>query len=321
MKRLFCTATITALMLATLGCSSQNFAVSSENQEFGTKVNYNTEVDVLVVIDTSPSMAKHQEALADQMPALVAALDRTKLDYRVAVTTMDLGGGTANGKFVGTPAVLPFYTSNLGQVLANRVRLGENGGLEEGLGAMYAALTSPNIDGPNAGFLRQNALLSVIFLSNEEDHSSSRDYETFLNGLKPALPSGARSWIANFIGVLPGDTSCQTSDWGYFSPGSKYKALADASGGRSENICTGSLSSAVSNIRKRIMEIITEYSLGDRTANESTIKVYLNGELVPKDDVNGWTFVESRNTIIFHGSYLPLVGSLIRVDFKPKEIQ
>lgn len=315
-----------ALALSVSGCAGQKFGLQDEAQTFGHKVEYNTEVDVLLVIDNSGSMAQHQSQLAAQMPDFVAALDRTRLDYRIAVTTMDVGNGGAGGRFIsgpnGAPAVLPFWHPNLGEVLANRIRVGETGStVERGLHAMKASLTAPNIDFENAGFLRKNSLLSVIFLTNEEDESAPEDYAGFLDALKPPLKTGERSWVANFIGVLPNDNSCNTARWNYRDPGMKYISLAEASGGRVASICTADLRLAVDKIKARIIEIVTEYSLGERKANADTIKVYINGQLLAEDSVNGWSYNDDRNSIIFHGTGVPEPGSTIHVDFTPEGIK
>ncbi len=328
-KRTWKAAASAALVPAAVvisACSGQKFGLQPESQTFGHKVEYNTEVDVLLVIDTSGSMGQHQEQLAQQMPSFVAALDRTRLDYRVAVTTMDMGNGGAKGRFISgpgsAPPVLPFSHPGLGSVLASRVRLGETGStVERGLQAMKAALTAPNNEGANAGFLRKDSLLSVIFLTNEEDESAEEDYAAFLNGLKPPLSSGERSWVANFIGVMPNDSGCNTAQWNYRDPGLRYIRLAQESGGRSESICSADLRLAVEKIKARIIEIVTEYSLGDRKANETTIKVYVDGILLPEDPTNGWTYNEDRNSITFHGAGVPAPGSTIHVDFTPEGVK
>lgn len=317
---------IATVPLLITGCSSQKFSLEPESQTFGHKVEYNTEVDVLLVIDTSGSMARHQEQLAAQIPSFIAALDRTRLDYRIAVTSMDMGNGGAKGKFIAgpgnAPAVLPFHHPGLASVLANRVRLGETGStVERGLEAMKAALTRPNLDYDNSGFLRENSLLAVVFLSNENDESAPADYVGFLDALKPMLATGERSWISHFIGVLPNDTSCNTATWNYRDPGTKYIELATASGGRAESICSADLRVAVDKIKARIIEIVTEYSLGERKANESTIKVYINGHLLEPNPVDGWTYNAGRNSIVFHGAGVPLPGSTIHVDFTPEGIK
>lgn len=324
-------ALVTAGLLAvsSASCSGQKFALSSESQEFGQKVTYNTEVDILWVIDTSSSMDKHQDLMAAQMGAFVSGLQDTKLNYHMAVTTMDMGSSTgAKGKFIaapGTPLILNNRTSNVTNILAQRVRAGASGSsVERGLEAMKAALSSPlaSSSGYNAGFLRQNALLVVIFLSNEDDQSSgsASDYASWLDSVRPPLEvSGERSWLTHFMGVTSGDASCKTSQWdqaGYSEVGSKYIALANESGGAVEPICDADFRRALTNVKARILEIMTEYKL-DRVPNLSTLTIYVNGVKIAQNADNGWTYHSDTNSVRFHGTAVPNAEATIRIDYDP----
>jgi hypothetical protein len=313
---------IIAVLAAQLvtGCNQQQFSLPSESQNFGEKITYSKEVDVLWVIDTSGSMGEHQGLLAAQVGTFVESLNATGLDYHMAVTTMDMSATGLKGHLLakdGTPAVLTPATPNLVSVLSERLQPGEDGSpIERGQEAMKAALTMTSAGQANQGFLRDNALLVVIFLTNEEDESAQTDYAAYLDQLKPALKTGERSWIAHFMGVIHNETNCQTAKWGYSSPGTRYMRLAKASGGASESICDADLRRALTNVKIRVIEIATEYALsGD--PNVSSIKVYVNGVLVPQDGENGWTYIKETNSIRFHGTAIPGQGSNIRVDFDP----
>lgn len=322
LTKLACAALV---LVAGAGCNQQKFGLAAQSQEFGQRVTYNTEVDILWVIDTSTSMDKHQDLMASQMNAFVSGLNDTRLNYHMAVTTMDMGSGGMKGKFLaksGTPLILTNQTPNLVNVLADRVRAGATGSsIERGLQAMQASLSSPlaSSSGYNAGFMRENALLVVIFLSNEDDQSDSADYIGWLDRVRPPLASGERSWLAHFMGVTNTDASCKTSQWdqaGHSEVGTRYIALADASGGTSEAICDADFRRALTNMKSRILEVMTEYKL-DRLPNLSTVKVYVNGAIVPQNATNGWQYYEENNSIRFHGSAVPQPDATIRVDFAP----
>jgi hypothetical protein len=67
------------------------------------------------------------------------------------------------------------------------VKVCANGsGFERGLDAAYDALRPPLRDNENAGFLRDDAALSILFVSDEDDLSDLpvNDYLTFFKGLK-----------------------------------------------------------------------------------------------------------------------------------------
>lgn len=320
-------ATVAAAMtvFATAACSNQKFGLQEADSNFGQQVTYNTQVDVLWVVDTSGSMAKHQTALATQVPVFLDGLNATGLDYQIGVTTMDMSGSGQRGRLIaqnGTPTILKKTTPNLLPVLQGRLQAGEAGSpVERGREAMVTALSATGAGQMNAGFLRENSLLVVILLSNEEDDSDDGvNYISYLDTLKPVLPLGDRSWVAHFIGVVPTDPTCKTAEWNYISPGLRYMNLASASGGVSEPICGADFARALTNVRSRVLEMLTEFPL-DRKPNESTIKVMVDGVSIPRSDVNGWSYRASANSIRFHGAAIPKAGARIHVTFDPEGLK
>lgn len=325
MKKSFAFGTLafalTMIAITQGGCGGQTFGVESGSSNFGQAVTYNTEVDVLWVIDTSGSMAKRQVEVAKQMPAFVDGLNATGLDYHIGVTTMDMSGGGAKGRLIaqsGTPMVLTKQTPNLVNILAGRVQAGENGSpVERGREALMSALAMTSPDKANAGFLRTNSLLNVIFVSDEEDESdNSVDYVASLDTIKPILPLGDRSWVAHFVGVVPNDATCQTAEWGFSSPGTRYIGLANASGGATESICDADFRRALTNVRSRVLEMLTEFPL-DRKPVVASIKVVVDGIVIPNSETNGWTYRAAANSIRFHGTSIPKAGARISVTFDP----
>jgi hypothetical protein len=170
----------------------------------------NRDVDILLVIDDSGSMADKQNSLANSFPNFVnqlAQIEGGLPNVHIGVTSTDMGtktsgsptpaptigvvgqggcadrgkngimtvnGANVTGAFV-SDIKLPDgtrqtnYTGTLADVVGTMVRLGATGcGFEQPLAAMKAALANnPN----NAGFLRPDALLAVLFLADEDDCS------------------------------------------------------------------------------------------------------------------------------------------------------
>lgn len=318
---IFNLAALTALaVLSAVACNKQSFEQPPVVQALGQKVTYNNQADVLFVIDTKESMSAVQKGLADQIPAFVDSLNKTGLDYQIAVSTMDMSGGGEQGKFIGSPAIVNAMTPKLATVLQNRIYIGEYDWkpMTRGLEAVKNGLTGLNSSsGPNAGFMRPNALLVLIFLSNRDDRSVpvSGGYSAFFDQIRPPLPYGDRSWIAQFMGVLPDDPNCKTSAWGYAEPGVNFIDFVKASGGSYESICDGDMRRALTNVRARVLEKMTAFPLGAKAAPES-IKVTINGRPVANDPVNGWTFDSTNNTLHLHGSAIPDVTDDVRVDFQ-----
>lgn len=184
----------------------------------------NRDLDLLFVIDNSPSMAGKQAALAENFPRMIDALARLDgglPDLRIGVISTDMGTqgsavavpgppvGTGAGACAGLgddgallhandPALTsgflsdladPFsltgrlrnYSGDLRDAFARLAQLGDDGcGFEQPLAAMRRAFINP----ANAGFLRPDANLAVVIVSDEDDCSM---LDPALLGFDPAL--------------------------------------------------------------------------------------------------------------------------------------
>jgi hypothetical protein len=161
-----------------------------------------TAVDVLFVIDNSNSMETKQKRLAQDFPRLIQKLEQAKLDYRVGVISTDLGAGGFSlascetpggdgGKLHSKPGQLApagcptpkdawiESKSGVTNVPGNDVaaafsciaRLGVGGcGFEQPLESMRRAL-DPALN-LNPGFIRPNAALVVVIITDEDDCSA-----------------------------------------------------------------------------------------------------------------------------------------------------
>ncbi|MCB9654597.1 MAG: VWA domain-containing protein [Deltaproteobacteria bacterium] len=203
-----------------------------------------TPADILFVVDNSGSMADEQENLALNFDAFIRNIAGSG-DYQIAVVTTDQDEGskekagvrthqftaqnppaewtsddstTACGPieiehacFRGPNASLRIVSSSMSSdeqktVFADNVRVGSCGsGTEQGLAAMLAALEKSS--GCNSGFLRDEANLVVIFVSDEND-SSSKSVDSFVDAIATFKPGGyAQIRVASIVGSVDGDAS------------------------------------------------------------------------------------------------------------------
>ncbi|MBC7464595.1 MAG: hypothetical protein H7256_01260 [Bdellovibrio sp.] len=310
-------------------CSNKgtSFSLPSTQDSFGQVITRNNKVDILFVIDNSTSMMQYQQRLAARVPDMISQLNSLKMDYHVAVTsttmTTDSSRYPMTRQIVGSPKYLTSANINL---LASRLIVGESGSdVERGLDALkyvtssYAATNAP-------GFLRADALFTVIFLGDEDDQSSefgasnSNDFVNYMNTFKPPFAEGGRAWIANFIGSLV-NQGCDNLG-GTVSIGYNYMRLVDVSGGIKSTICAADLSAAISNIQSRVVSQLTAFKLKS-APNKSTLKVYVSGRTIVEDSINGWTLVNEVNGsasnyfIQFHGVSVPAADEVVTVDFTP----
>jgi len=302
---------------ALVGCNKQTYSLPETTEEFSQNVTYNNKVDVVLMVDNSSSMSTYQDRLATQAGGMITALNNYGMDYRLVVVTSDMRGGGNGGIFVGSPKILTPTTANLSTVLSARIKQGNSGSdLERGLQSLETALTS------ETNFLRSDALLAVLVLSNEDDYSDFdvNHYTQFFDTLKPKFKGVTQAWLLNFIGVPSLSSNCTTAlDGIYKEPGLRWIELANVSGGLNQPICDTTLGLAVNNIRQRIVEVLTEFALGRKPVLESIV-VKINGKVIAQSLIDGWEYIADGNRLRLHGSAVPgSAADKISIDFKPAE--
>lgn len=310
----------TAILVTTLACSNQGFVAQTQQQVFSKQLQYNNKVDILWVVDSSESMQKYQEKINDEIESLFNSLDGKKLDYRMAAITMDVVNTDeySRGRLIGSTKVIKNETANK-KAAFNKMILppATNISLERGLASLKLALSEDMLDSYNKGFLRDEAYLAIIVLSDENDYSdgNTAEYVHLLDELKPQKENRNKGWVANFIGIIKDDPLCSTY-YGIIDVGTRYMDLVSASNGTNFNICDSNLSTAIKNINIRLEKIMTDYPL-ETKPNVATIKVWVDGVLLEQNNDNGWSYNEDKNVVSFHGSAVPAADVEIKIDYKP----
>ncbi|MCX5747347.1 MAG: hypothetical protein NT062_33190 [Proteobacteria bacterium] len=191
------------LALALLGgplaaCKDTQIVVGGLHEVTSLRAIPNRALDILFVVDDSPSMQDEQASLATNFPHMMdvlGELDGGLPDVHIGVITSDLGtsGGPAIGSGPGSCAGfgdagalqggflsdvvvdgvrVRSYSGELRDAFTQLALVGETGcGFEQHLGALRAALTNP----ANAGFLRPEANLAVVILADEDDCTANAD--------------------------------------------------------------------------------------------------------------------------------------------------
>lgn len=219
-----------------------------------------SEVDVLMVIDNSGSMAIHQNALATNLPSLFQYVLGSPVDYHLGVVTTDMEDPAQSGALAlsGGLRWVDANTPNPSEVYANMVRRGTAGsGTEQGLAAVYAAL-GPNPPSENAGFRRDTADLHVVVVSDEHDASVTDN-----------LPKqGFDVWYAS----VPNASIHRTFSSVTSPAGTEYEVLATQFGGVREDLLTADWSAALDALGIAILHLPQRFALS-ATPDESSIVV------------------------------------------------
>ena len=271
-----------------------------------------TEVDILLVVDNSGSMQDEQTKLGEGFDNFVEFFDVADVDYHIGVTTTDMSSNGEEGALVdhaGTH-VIHRDTDDPAEAFRQNVQVGIEGyGFEKGLSAAAFALSEEMADGANDGFLREDALLSVIFVSDEEDssHHPVNDYINYFFGLKDTRERDVFNASA-LVGVDP-DTldpaDCSAGFAGNAAAGHRYHDVAVQTGGVVASICEDEFSHIVSEMGLASSRLLDRFTL-DRRPREETIEMILfiageegDGlEVPPEGTEDGdypWEYIENAD--------------------------
>lgn len=231
-------------------------------------------MDILFVIDNSGSMQQEQANLAQNFPKFIEVLNAFNdgaLDYRVGVTTtsfpteilgITLTSGEEGALLKSDGMTRPWLERTDPKVTETFTSLATVGvmgsGQEQQLRAAQAAVTARVEDGANASFLREDALLALVFLTDEDDGSFG---DSMGSGF-PGLP-GSETPIADFIAsfdetkgnrkrwataVIAGDTAPMcTSQFGDATYATRLLDFVSQTGPNAvfSSICAGDLSGSL----------------------------------------------------------------------------
>ena len=291
----------------------------------------NSLVDILFVVDSSPSMADEQQLIADGFESFIGTLEESNADFQLGVIDMDMDlENSKRAMLIGNP---PFLTPEDDYIAGfkSRVKVGVEGSdKEKGLSAAYAAVTEPLVSGQNGGFVREDANLVLVFVSDEEDCSDADalageggsacyDQRQLLISVKDfiqdfsELKSGdARVVASAIVGPKASEQQgCQQEVW----PGNRYRSMAVTMGGIVGNICNPDYSGIMEDLGLAVAGEITVFNLAYAAVPE-TIEVTVDDEIIPESETDGWIYDAEYRQIRFDGSYVPPRGSGISVSYE-----
>ncbi|WP_415063164.1 hypothetical protein [Bdellovibrio sp.] len=301
--------TLTVLAKDKLGFSSQksvSFKVSSLYKQMAqnVKVNEYKKVDILFVIDNSGSMAYEQKSMASRVRNF---LDVVKgLDWQIAVTTTD-----PVHKTLGDGRLVPLYGKTGSYILTSsvsdadaRYTLGmtlqrpETGsGSEQGIYVAYRAIErSLAAAGGNTNFIRPDAQLAVVLISDEDESANGpkNDPANFVKFVQDSF-AGQKSMSFHSIIARPGDKACLNGE-GY-SAGYRYEQISKLTGGVIGDVCATDYAAQVQGIAEGVRKTLKSITLSCAPIVDSmrSILVLKDGQVY-----NGTSKMEGLN-LVFDG--------------------
>jgi hypothetical protein len=266
-------------------------------------------------------MEDEQDAIAQNFPAFMEFFLGSGLDYHIGVVSTDMDDPSQSGKLVDVDGHLWIDDSTPDPVdtFSAMAQLGTDGsGQEQGILATFSAL---ELEAPaNAGFLRDDSVLDVIVLSDEEDQSPDTPVtiDEFIAYLGTLRANPDQVSFSSIVSPLPPEFPCAGAN----TSGSRYLDVSRQVGGVTWSICDRRWQTVLEQLGLEATGLRREYFMSEVPV-PGTVAVSVSApdgdstqfvELDPVTGLGDWTYSQSRNSVTF-GTFLPEPGDVIRIDY------
>ena len=249
--------------------------------------------DIIFYVDQSCSMEDDQASLAAQFTTFITELNEYSTDWQIIVANQDNG--------CNQTGILRPTDSDYVSRFQSAVSDGGGWLTEAGLTITSEAVDKTDPGQCNQGFLRSDAMLHIIMVSDESEQSSS-SWNWYADKVVAKKGSSANVKFSAIAGDWPG--GCDTAE-----PGEGYHQAVSATGGVFLSICsdwavpTNMAMLAAASVQQAAFEL-------GAPAAESTIKVWVDGE----ERESGWHFNENDNMVIFDTD-IPEENDRVRITY------
>ena len=295
-------------------------------------------VDVLFVVDDSGSMGQEQANLASSFDAFIQEAASWKSDYQIGVTTTTVSFPDGGG-LQGDPG---FITAANWEKFLPNVMVGTTGsGTEQGLWAAKISVSPPLTDatqeacadhsdcgflhlchldgtcgGANRGFVREEAALELVFVSDEEDQSPE-SLDGYLNFFR-ALKGFDRPDLLHIHAIVGPPGGCSSVN-GVADPGHRYLDLAAATGGATYSICELDFAKGLQGIGEIAFAAQMQYFLTAIPA-PTTLVVTIEGQLCPllSAGIFNWVYEPETHSVTLteEGICSAAPGDLVEITYE-----
>ncbi|HXH30090.1 MAG TPA: hypothetical protein VNJ01_04705 [Bacteriovoracaceae bacterium] len=289
---------------STTGSTTSGSTGIPQEEIFHQAASETKKLDILWVIDSSGSMSEEQTALGVNFSSFIQNFIAKDVDFKMGITTTDTTTGKDGLMVAGsdvklTSAMAAQDSAQFMDDFKNLIKVGISGsGYEKGLQASEAFMTRYS-----SSFIRPEAYLAVVIVSDEEDQSpkTPAEYAAILKSYK------SQAGLVKMYSIV--DKTLSNTGASGISTG--YQRYADA---------TAATAGVVSDIREDFHQVLTE--MGDSIINLldsfalannailGSVRVYVDGL-----EVSNFTYDDASRSVKFDNGYLPPVGSEVKVKY------
>ena len=300
-----------ALLVPThLGCGSDNYLIYEHEVEVPVEVPvYITEevpggdvwvdsftqidsvdgVDILWVVDQSGSMRDDNPRLLAGIEAMMLALPPT--GWRLAMISADATAASSENQF----PLVPGDDIQDATDMLNAMAVGQR---EAGFDAVYHYITSNPY---SATWMRPDAALLVVFVSDEDDQSTALpSANEFVDWYQYQSSS---PFVASIVNLPLSESACSTNA---SDTGDEYIAATNHFSGVVVDICSEDWSQGSVDAGRQL-DPYEEWPLSHLPIPD-TIRVFIDGALNPD-----WAYDPSENKVVF--TTTPSGGSLVEIGY------
>lgn len=274
-------------------CKREKFLQSSSQTK---------KLDIVWIIDNSGSMSDEQTALGLNFSAFINEFIKKDVDFKMAITTTDVSSWDKKGKMVtGSDVKLTSAAARANETqfktdFRTLVKVGTLGsGFEKGLEASEGFMQKYA-----STFVRSDAYLAVVVLSDEEDQSSKSvsHYTDYLKNFK------SEAGLVKVYSIV--DTGKTNSGTGITTGFQRYADASKNTAGKVSNI-RDDFYKSLSAMGDSIINLLDSFALANNPV-PGTLRVYVNGI-----ETSDHTFDASSRSIKFNVNQVPPVGSEVTV--------
>ena len=319
------------LMAGSCG-EDQLFSVGTVTDEFAQNAAAST--DVLWVVDNSASMSEEQAGLGAAFQSFIDHLITSQVIYHIGVVSTDTVEGGALHQPSGVPFIEPTTPDAAGAFLQNvavgiggarNERAFETAALALGVGQGWSPGQPPLIPTGNIGFLRDDASLFIIMVSDEDDKSYGGVgyYQRLFDSYHgPGFES--RVSVSAIVG--PPGVGCVVTGGTAAAPGDRYADLAQGTGGIVASICDD-FATSLTDLSITAARLVTTFTLGQLPVQagapnncDGEIEAFcvrVNNTVVLSDGGANWSYDLPNNAVVFASAAVPPPQATITIEYRP----
>lgn len=272
-----------------------------------TQTSQSKPIDIVWVIDNSGSMQDEQEDLADNFESFIESFSQKNIDFKMSIITTDTTPGKAGVPVAGSIEKLTSVKMNQNKSqfisdFSTLIKVGTRGsGYEKGIKASDEFIKSHQ-----QSFLREDAYLVTVYVSDEEDQSE----ETTLQYYNNITSSKSNDGLYKAYSIVDINTT-QTSSYGMLIGHERYEDMTEYSNGKLSDL-RSNFHTTLAQMGDEISDLASQFPLSKKPYDENKIQVYVNQVLV-----SNWSYNSSTNSIEFAQS--PTTNAHIEINYSTEK--